>query len=212
MASTDCADDVFWSAWSASEVSAEVISMSLPSTPPASLMSFCASFMVAILAGPRYAMEPVSGNRPAAMNVPESDVDEADESLELDEDEPQPDSIIVSAAAAAVIVIRVFLELLFFIIVTSSCLCTVVYCRDYCRGKARIRKFLRIPRLRYLELCGFLRLRPDGDRVSYVCRPPSQPTVSRSERRRTGCGRRPACCRRRRCRRRCSRSSDHCSC
>ena len=33
LASTDCADDVFWSAWSASEVSAETISMSLPSRP-----------------------------------------------------------------------------------------------------------------------------------------------------------------------------------
>ena len=84
LASTDCAEDVFWSAWSASDVSADVISMSLPSTPPAALMSFCASFMVAMLAGPRYAMEPVSGNRPAAMNVSDFALpDEPDMAFEL---------------------------------------------------------------------------------------------------------------------------------
>ncbi len=65
--------------------------MSLPSTPPAALMSFCASFIVAF-AGAKYAMEPVSGRSPAAVNVASS------VSALLSAPEPQPDSVSIAAA------------------------------------------------------------------------------------------------------------------
>ena len=116
LASTDCADDVFWSAWSASEVSAETISMSLPSTPPAALMSFCASFIVAMFAGPKYAMEPVSGRSPAAVNVASS------ASALLSAPEPQPDSVSIAAAAIAVAVTIHDLIFALFIAITVSSL------------------------------------------------------------------------------------------
>lgn len=82
-------------------------------------MSFCASFMVAMLAGPRYAMEPVSGNRPAAMNVSDFALpDEPDAAESAVPDEPQPASAMTAAATMAVAVMDSFLMpfmLIFFI-------------------------------------------------------------------------------------------------
>ena len=63
--STDCTAVAFWSACSASEVSAVMVLILLPSTPPASSMSCSASFMVETFEGPRYAAVPVSGNETA---------------------------------------------------------------------------------------------------------------------------------------------------
>ena len=84
--------------------------MSLPSTPPAALISCLASSRLVDDAGPTYANEPVSGNRPAARKVPEllaPDVPESDAVPEL----PHPASAITAAATAAVSVTMIFLLL-----------------------------------------------------------------------------------------------------
>ena len=79
-------------------------------------MSFCASFIVAMFAGPKYAMEPVSWRSPAAVNVASS------ASALLSAPEPQPDSVSIAAAAIAVAVTIHDLIFALFIAITVSSL------------------------------------------------------------------------------------------